>query len=238
MADFCGQLYAEWKQRLVEAFVLPYTDERCDAMEVAPGHGRWSNVLAQRCRSVVLVDLSQSCIDACRERLANRVNVNYVVNDGRHLPGAAETIDFIWSFDSFVHMDPPVVGGYLDEFSRVLRQEGIAVIHHAGKRPLASPLRHWLRRIGRPGSVLERLVAQGRLRDSGNRSDISAKSFAEMAEGAGLKVLFQTDCWGPTGGCSVRKYRDVISVLGATEMGREGRRADIVVPQASGRSSQ
>ncbi len=47
------------------------------------------------------------------------MNVEYVVTDGMSLPGIAdESIDFVFSFDSFVHMDKSVIQAYFLEMRR------------------------------------------------------------------------------------------------------------------------
>jgi ubiquinone/menaquinone biosynthesis C-methylase UbiE len=214
MAAYCGQPYPEWKAALVDTFLLPDLTATSDVLEVAPGHGRWSSMLVGTVRSLTLVDLSQSCIDACRERFADASNVTYIVNDGTSLFGVAdESIDFVWSFDSFVHMERDVIASYLREFARVLRPGGRIVIHHADKRPVAVKLAPMLKRAGTPGRVVLRLVGQGRLRDSGNRAEVSRSAVARDAQAVGLSVLKQTDRWGADGKCTVGKYHDTITLL-------------------------
>src|SRR4051812_18986478 len=214
MAAYCGQPYPEWKASLVETFLLPELTSDRVVLEVAPGHGRWSSLMVDRVRSLTLVDLSQSCIDACKQRFAAAENVTYIVNDGTALSGVADqSVDFIWSFDSFVHMESDVIASYLGEFARVLHPGGKAVVHHASKRPIAVKLAPALRRAGTPGRVAARLIGQSRLRDSGNRSEVSRESFGRDAQAVGLAVLQQTDRWGPDGRCTVGKYRDTITTL-------------------------
>jgi ubiquinone/menaquinone biosynthesis C-methylase UbiE len=214
MAAHCGQPYPQWKAALVETFLLPELSASKDVLEVAPGHGRWSSSMVGAVRSLTLVDLSQSCIDACRERFADASNVTYIVNDGTSLSGVAdESIDFIWSFDSFVHMESDVIASYLREFARVLRPGGRIVIHHADKRPIALKLAPTLKGAGTPGRVMLRLLAQGRLRDSGNRSEVSRFAVARDAQAAGLSVIKQTDRWGADGRFTVTKYHDSITLL-------------------------
>jgi ubiquinone/menaquinone biosynthesis C-methylase UbiE len=214
MAAFCGQPYPEWKASLVETFLLPELTPTSNVLEVAPGHGRWSSLMVGEVKSLTLVDLSESCIDACKERFAEATNVTYIVNDGTSLSGVADqSIDFIWSFDSFVHMEGDVIASYLREFARVLRPGGKVVVHHAGKRPVAVKLAPALRRAGTPGRVALRLIGQSRLRDSGNRSEVSRETVAQDAQAVGLAVLQQTDHWGPDGRCTVGKYRDTITTL-------------------------
>ncbi len=214
MAKACGQPYDAWKHALIDALVLPYVDTEADALEIAPGHGRWSATLVATCRSVTLVDLNPECIATCRRRFADRPNVTYHVNDGRTLPNDDGAVDFVWSFDSFVHMDLDVIAGYLGEIARVLRPGGIAVLHHANKRDFPPSLRATSGRLGAAGLAVQRLATQGRVRDTGNRSDVSARLVADAADAADLKVLLQVDRWGPGGRFTVGKYRDAITVVG------------------------
>ncbi len=213
MAAHCGASYGDWKEGLIEAFLLPHVGPDRDALEIAPGHGRWSETLVATCRSVTLVDLNPGCIEACRARFADASNVAYELNDGSTLPGADRSVDLVWSFDSFVHMDPDVIDAYVGETARVLRPGRYAVLHHADKRPAGLALAPVAAKFGRAGRLTTQLVAQGRVRDSGNRSNVSAAMVADMAGAHGLDVALQTDRWGPGGRFNVAKYHDAITVL-------------------------
>jgi hypothetical protein len=69
-------------------------------LEIAPGHGRWTEFLLD-CKRLILVDLSPSCIDYCRKRSSGHHNISYHVGDGRSLPeNCSGEVDFVFSFDS------------------------------------------------------------------------------------------------------------------------------------------
>jgi SAM-dependent methyltransferase len=213
MAAFCRQPYQEWKAALLRAFVEPFAGS-ARILEIGPGHGRWTEHLEPRAERLTLVDINQSCLDFCQRRFGANPNVAYHRTSGWSLSFLEpDSIDFIWSFDSFIHMDAPVIEGYLSEFGRVLAPGGTAVIHHAAKPPWVLALRPVTVRLGKPGQVLQRLLVQHRLRGDGFRSDVSAAMVAQWAERAGLRVREQTDRWGDSGQYTVRKYRDYISVL-------------------------
>ena len=75
-------------------------------LEIAPGFGRWTNVLKDLCQQLVVVDLSAKCIEACQARFADSTHITYHVNDGKSLAMIAdESIDFAFSFDSLVHAE-------------------------------------------------------------------------------------------------------------------------------------
>jgi ubiquinone/menaquinone biosynthesis C-methylase UbiE len=212
LAAHCGQPYEAWKQALIDTFMLPNIGPETDVLEIAPGHGRWTQTLIPNARSVTLVDLSASCIEVCQERFADATNVTYHVNDGRSLAMVPDrSIDFVWSFDSFVHIEIDVIDAYLAEWARVLRPGGRFVVHHADKRNWSLSLVPVTRKLGQVGRVVQRVASQGRLRDSGNRSNVSAELMASTAEKHGFRIDRQTDRWGPSGEFTVTKYRDTIT---------------------------
>jgi ubiquinone/menaquinone biosynthesis C-methylase UbiE len=213
MAAFCGQPYDAWKSSLVDTFIAPRAGG-ARVLEIAPGHGRWSAYLVELAKSVALVDLNQSCLDACRERFTGADHVSYHLTDGYSLPFLpSESVDFVWSFDSFVHMSPDIVRGYLGEFARVLVPGGTGVIHHAGKSHVALQANAAARRLGKPGTAVSRLIGRRWLNVGGARSGVSAKMVRRWTEAAGLRVTDQVDSWGPSGEFTVRKHHDAITVF-------------------------
>ena len=101
-------------------------------LEIAPGFGRWTHFLAGLCERLIVVDLSSKCIEACRARFRDVTHIEYHVNDGRTLPMVAErSVDFVFSFDSLVHVDADVIESYLSELGRVLKPGGAGFIHHS-----------------------------------------------------------------------------------------------------------
>jgi len=158
---------AESRDALVEEH-LP-TDHGA-IVEIGPGAGRFSEVLAKRAERLVLVDVTDEALRRCRERLNGRAGVEYVRTDGASLPGVeAESVDVVWSFEAFVHMLPVDVAAYVGEIARVLRPGGRAVIQHAG-----------------------------RFDRSGWRAPMSAALFARLARERGLDVESQRT-WGTYG---------------------------------------
>ena len=101
-------------------------------LEIAPGYGRWTAFLRKLCRRLIVVDLAARCIEACRERFVSDSHISFFVNDGTNL-GMVEdaSVDFIFSFDSLVHAEDTVLRSYMAEFSRKLRPNGVAFIHHS-----------------------------------------------------------------------------------------------------------
>lgn len=101
-------------------------------LEIAPGYGRITNYLKDYCESLFIVDVSENCITACKNRFKESTNINYYVNDGMSLNMIADnSIDLIISFDSLVHAESNVIENYVKEFSKKLKPGGAGFIHHS-----------------------------------------------------------------------------------------------------------
>ena len=180
----------EWKQALVDEVLLPTIPAGGTVVEIGPGGGRWSVLLAPRSERLVLVDVAQRPLDLVAERLRDAGNVEYVLTDGSAVAGVADaSVDAVWSFDVFVHVAPGDQAGYLAEIARVLRPGGIAAIHHADGR--------------------NRGLAPSR---SGWRAPMTAELFASLARERGLEVERVVRSFGE-GRHALGGFGDAITVL-------------------------
>lgn len=101
-------------------------------LEIAPGFGRWTNYLRKYCDRLVVVDLSEKCINACQQRFSADKHITYHVNDGKSLAMIPDnSIDFVFSFDSLVHAEADVMETYLAQLATKLTPNGIGFIHHS-----------------------------------------------------------------------------------------------------------
>jgi SAM-dependent methyltransferase len=212
-ADFSGQPYEVWKHSLVETFLTPYLGSDVDVLEVGAGQGRWTEFMVGHAHSLMLVDVSAPSLAVCRERFRNDVPAEaFVVNDGRSLPAADSSLDLVWSFGTFVHIDEPEVAAYMAECQRVLRPGGRFVIHHAGWSDWSLRLVPVTRRLGAVGRFVQhRLLALGRWKRVGGRAPMTAERFARLAVEHEFVVTDQVSRWGDHGQFTVA-YRDVITV--------------------------
>jgi len=160
----------------------------CDfthVLDLACGHGRNTELLRRHATTIDLVDINQSCIDACRRRFGERIEncaFRYHVTNGNSLaaiPTGAITLVYCW--DSMVHFDKLVVRDYVAETARILTPGGHAFLHHSNLGAVAPDSDH--------------------LKNHGSRSNMSAGLMREFAAEAGLTVSFQRlsgrrDGWG------------------------------------------
>jgi len=180
----------DWKQSLIDEVMLRYLKPNTTILEIGPGAGRWTEALQRFASRLILVDLSDRCIELCRRRFAQAQNIEYHVNDGRSLPAIESgCVDGVWSFDVFVHIAPADVEAYVAEISRVLRPGGRAVINHAkgGREDGAS--------------------------DVGQRSNMTVADFARMIGAHGLTLVEQFDSWGADDRHRVTTKWDTVSVI-------------------------
>lgn len=212
-ASFCGQPYAAWKQALVEHFLTPRLAADVTLLEIGPGHGRWTRFMAGHCAKLYLADLSPSCLDHCR-RLFGDDGIVYVPTDGHSLAQVPDaTVDFLWSYDCFVHIGPRDTAGYLTDMRRVLKPGGEAVIHHPGRRHMALPL-DWLRQCGPLALKSYNWISLGEpTTTDGWRAAVSRERFAKLARQAGLDVVRQQQEFGPENAFAVRRFGDWITTL-------------------------
>lgn len=121
-------------------FLSPYVSSDSTIVEIGPGGGRWTRYMLGAKR-IFAVDYHQELLDELRKNLAhdNRRNVVYVKNNGDDFPGIpVNSIDFVFSFGAFVHLDMDIIDRYLKNMVSLLRPQANAVIHYSDKtKPVA-----------------------------------------------------------------------------------------------------
>lgn len=101
-------------------------------LEIAPGYGRWTKFLKDFSTKLDIVDLSDNCINACQKRFEQDTNIEYHINDGKSLEMIQDdSLDFIFSMDSLVHVEIDVIEEYIRQIAKKLKINGVAFIHHS-----------------------------------------------------------------------------------------------------------
>jgi methyltransferase family protein len=157
-------------------------------LEIAPGFGRWTNYLKDYCEQLWIVDRVDECIEACRQRFAGDSRLSYYVNDGRSLSMFPdESIDFVFSFDSFVHTRRDIVEAYLSQLSHKLKIGGKGFIHHSNLGEYANSMREYLPK------PIRQLLIKARIfdRDRHRNPSMTAGLFRMLCERDGLHCIRQ-----------------------------------------------
>ncbi len=141
-------------------------------VEIAPGFGRWTKYLKGYCDRLIIIDLAEKCIHACRQRFASASHIQYYVNDGKSLAAAPDgAVDFLFSMDSLVHADEEAIDAYLSQIGKKLNAGGAAFIHHSN--------------FGAFKAI------HGSIQDHGRAVAMTADLFKSMAESHGLRCMSQ-----------------------------------------------
>ena len=178
---------SEWKESVLNSVLKKHMPEGGSIAEIGPGGGRWTEYLLEIGKTVTVIDISEECLRVCRERFCEHENIEFILTPGNELPGVPDrSIDAIWSFDVFVHINRKEVEAYALEFYRVLRPGGMGVIHH-----------------GTVGG-----------QSGGWRSNMTAESMKETLKAAELQVVEQFTEWNDGGrDFQAGLYKDAITVF-------------------------
>jgi Methyltransferase domain. len=163
-------------------------------LEIAPGYGRWTQFLKGMCAKLIVVDLSEKSIKACRERFADDSHLTYYVNDGKSLGMIADdTIDLAFSFDSLVHAEDIVISSYISQLSRKLKRNGVAFIHHSnlGEYSHYNGVYSQLQKIPKLPGLLSRMGILDNIRAQWRAQSMSARKMQHYAEENGLTCISQ-----------------------------------------------
>jgi Methyltransferase domain len=161
-----GSPAAEWN-----ATIFPRVSEFLPVqrlVEIAPGFGRWTAFLRRHCDELIGVDLSARCVKACRRRFWRHPRrMRFYVNDGKSLAAVGvRAADFVFSFDSLVHVEQDVMASYIGELARTLADDGVAFLHHShmGAYPaseVGERVPHWRSASVSADSVADTAAAVG-----------------------------------------------------------------------------
>jgi hypothetical protein len=135
-----------------------------------------------------MVDPDPRCIEACRRRFVDDSRLIYHVNDGQSLSMIPDrSIDFVFSFDSLVHVSRETVEAYLRQFEGKLKDNGAGFIHHSNLGEYTFPIADRLPRRVREFLIKAKILARDHQRDR----EMTAGIFRSFCEAHGLKCVRQ-----------------------------------------------
>ena len=141
-----------------------------EVLEISPGYGRMTSYLLTKINDLSVVDLNDNCIEKCKSKFGNKIK-NYVINNGYDLEYFENNyFDFIFSYDSFVHMTEDVIESYIKEIFRVLKHNSYSFIHHSFFYGSEIPTKNL-----------------------GGRSSMTPKLFSDFVTKYNMKIISQED---------------------------------------------
>lgn len=159
-----------WKTSLINNMMLKYIRGNPVVIEIGPGGGRWTEVLQPICHRLLVADISEKCLSICKERFKAYSNIEYyLIEDGLLGFVPDDSVDYIWSYDVFVHINPVDTERYMIEFNRILKPGGYAIIHHSD------------------------VYSSEEDAKSGFRSSMDGKLFAHLVEKHGMSLVEQNN---------------------------------------------
>ena len=109
-------------------------------MEIGPGGGRWTRYLLGF-KTVYAVDYYEKVLAEFRKTFARYQHVKVIKNNGTDFPGIAPlSVDYIFSFGCFVHLNQTLIDGYLGHIKMILKPGGNAVIHYSDKNKIMTQI--------------------------------------------------------------------------------------------------
>jgi hypothetical protein len=111
-------------------YLKPYINGQHTALEIGPGGGRWTRYMLGF-KQIYVVDYYPQLLRELRKNFKQK-HVVTVKNQGTDFPGIPDqSVDFVFSFGTFVHLEPPIIEQYLHNLRRVIRPAANVVIHYS-----------------------------------------------------------------------------------------------------------
>ena len=146
---FRKQLYGlEWGdpdvvsplQFIRDKYVLPFVNSAQVAVEIGPGGGRWTRYLLGF-KTLYAVDFHQELLDQLKRNFGRHRNIRFIKNGGTDFPEIApESVDYIFSFGTFVHLEFDLIERYLEAMRMIAKPDANIVIQYADKNKIMAQL--------------------------------------------------------------------------------------------------
>lgn len=117
---------------ILSQYVMPFVDRDKVVLEIGPGGGRWTKYLLN-CRHLYAVDYHDELLDELRKNY-NYPHMAFIKNNGTDFPGIeANSIDYLFSFGTFVHLELHLIQSYLKNIRSIIKPKSPVVIQYGDK---------------------------------------------------------------------------------------------------------
>jgi ubiquinone/menaquinone biosynthesis C-methylase UbiE len=162
-----------WQWQIIEPYLKePPKPDLSVVLDFACGRGRIAECFADISGKLICSDASVKAIEACRRRFAGNSKVECLVNGNGSIPVPSGSVSFLYSWDAMVHFNSSEIEEYFPEFKRVLKTDGLALIHHSNYAALSSVPRPWFE-------------------NPGSRAYVSAEDARRIGEKHGFNIVKQ-----------------------------------------------
>jgi hypothetical protein len=123
-----------------ERYVSRYVNPAHNSVEIGPGGGRWTRYLSGF-KTIYAVDYHQPLLEELKRNFGKQRNIRFIKNNGTDFPGIPEkSIDYLFSFGTFVHLDFNQIEGYLTSIKPIMAPEANVVIQYSDKTKIMGQL--------------------------------------------------------------------------------------------------
>jgi SAM-dependent methyltransferase len=125
-SPFYPELY-----HLIQQYIRPNVTPQSLVLEIGPGGGRFTRYLLDA-REIILVDIVPDFFEYIKQRFPQQASkMRFYEPKNHELEGIeSNSVDYVMTFDAFVHIEPEGIREYLQHIARVLKPGSIAVIHY------------------------------------------------------------------------------------------------------------
>jgi SAM-dependent methyltransferase len=117
-------------EEVISEFIRPFVTRDSRAAEIGVGGGRVATRVAPLVAHLVCMDVSPRMLKRAEEALRSHRNVELVLLESSRIPERLNgSLDFIYSFDVFMHLDLHTMWRYVLQMAKALHSGGQALVH-------------------------------------------------------------------------------------------------------------
>jgi len=110
----------------------PYINPGHTALEIGPGGGRWTRYILDF-KTLYMIDYHNELLSELKKNY-NKPNMVFIKNNGTDFPGVPDnSIDFLFTFGTFVHLDLNLIDEYLHNIKRITHNQSNIIIQYSDK---------------------------------------------------------------------------------------------------------